>query len=67
VSKLANAAEGLARRLNGPPGAVSVWGWYSDHGPTLVVEIDPTSDVRPPTSYMGFVVDVRVRTADGPI
>lgn len=65
MSKLQNAADTLARKLNGPPGSVAVWGWYADSGPTLVVEIDPSADVRPPNSYMGFAVDVRVRSADG--
>ena len=65
MSKLQNAADTLARKLNGPPGAVAVWGWYADTGPTLVVEIDASADVRPPNSYMGFVVDVRVRSSDG--
>ena len=65
MSKLANAAEGLARKLNGPPGAVSVWGYYSEQGPLLVVEIDARSDVRPPNSFMGFSVDIRVRQLDG--
>jgi hypothetical protein len=67
VSKLAHAAEGLARKLNSPAGAVSVWGWYSDRGPTLVVELDPSVDVRPPNSYMGFAVDIRVRHADSAV
>ena len=65
MSKLQNAADTLARKLNGPPGSVAVWGWYAESGPTLVVEIDPHADVRPPASYMGFAVDVRVRTVDG--
>jgi hypothetical protein len=64
VSKLAHAADGLARKLKGPPGSVTVWGWYSEHGPTLVVELDPSTEVRPPSSFMGFAVDIRVRSAD---
>ena len=64
VSKLSHAADTLARKLGGPPGTVAVWGWYAESGPMLVVEIDPRSEVRPPASYMGFLVDVRVRSSD---
>lgn len=67
MSKLSHAADTLARKLNGPPGQVAVWGWYADSGPTIVVEIDPEADVKPPNSYMGFVVDVRVRSPETPL